>query len=251
MNYKIVLYILFFLGLNSCSKKNYLADVHSRNYRIEKGAYTNDVAISDMIAPYKEKLDKTMNEVIGYNEVEMTKGKPNSSLTNWFADAIWEEVNMLPGMQADFAVQNYGGVRVNSMAKGDITIGTIYELMPFDNTLFILTMTGEEVQQLMDKIAESNGWPLSRSVQFVTEFGKAANVRIHGKPLEVKKEYKAAIPDYVANGGDNMSFITRCPRAETGKLVRDILIQYVKRQTASGKVLKADESKRILESGKE
>ena len=246
----ILLYIILAWVGSGCTKKTYLADVSSRTYRIEKGSYTNDLAISDMIAPYKAELDKTMNEVIGQNESEMTKGKPNSTLTNWFADAIWEEVNVQPGLKADFAVQNYGGVRVNSFAAGPVTVGAIYELMPFDNAMFILTMTGAQVQSLFDKIAESNGWPLSRSVSFTTEFGKAAGVKIKGKDLDVNAVYQAAIPDYVANGGDNMDFLKECPKVETGKLVRDLLISYVKRQTAEGRPLKADTTTRITESGK-
>ena len=246
----IILYIIL-VGLGSgCAQKTYLADVSSRTYRIEKGSYTNDLAISDMIAPYKAELDKTMNEVIGQNEAEMSKGKPNSSLTNWFADAIWEEVNVQPGLKADLAVQNYGGVRINSFAAGPVTIGAIYELMPFDNSLYILSMTGAQVQMLFDKIAESNGWPVSRSVSFTTEFGKAAGLKIGGSDIDLNAVYQVAIPDYVANGGDNMDFLKDCPKVETGKLVRDLLISYVKRQTAAGRVLKADTTPRIKESGK-
>jgi len=247
---KILLYICIAFSAAACTKKTYIADVTSRTYRIEKGSYTNDLLISDMIAPYKEELDKTMNEVIGQNEAEMTKGKPNSSLTNWFADAIWEEVNAQPGLKADFAVQNYGGVRVNSVAAGPVTIGSVYELMPFDNTLYILSMTGAEVQMLFDKIAESNGWPVSRSVSFTTEFGKAAGLKINNKEIDLDAVYQVAMPDYVANGGDNMDFLKDCPKVETGKLVRDILISYVKRQTAQGRILKADMTPRIKESGK-
>ncbi|MBK8620181.1 MAG: 5'-nucleotidase C-terminal domain-containing protein [Saprospiraceae bacterium] len=249
MNFKILYFTTFVFLFGSCAKKNYLADVTSRNYRIEKGSYTNDVAISDMIAPYKEKLDLTMNEVIGQNTTEMTKGKPNSTLTNWFADALYDEMNHMQGVKVDFAIQNYGGVRVNSFAAGNVTVGNVYELMPFDNTMFVLTMKGDKVQQLFDKIAESNGWPISKSVQFRVEFGKAADVTIHGKPLDPAKEYMAAIPDYVANGGDNMDFRRDCPKWESQKYVRDILINYIKRQTSMGLPLSADPSKRILLSG--
>lgn len=246
MRNKIIVYISFLLVFSACAKKSYLADISSRNYRIEKGSHSNDVAISNMISPYKEKLDLVMNEIIGYNPVEMTKGKPNSSLTNWFADALWEEVNEQQGLAVDFAIQNYGGVRQNAMAKGNITIGTIYELMPFDNTMFVVTLNGEEVQLLMDKLADSGGWPLSRSVQFTMEFGKAVDIKINGKPLDSKAEYKAAIPDYVAQGGDNTTFLQNCPRLETQILVRDLLIQHVKRKTAKGEQIISDPTQRIL-----
>ncbi|MFZ1704279.1 MAG: 5'-nucleotidase C-terminal domain-containing protein [Saprospiraceae bacterium] len=249
MHRKIFVYLFLSITLFSCAKKNYLADQTSRTYRLEKGSFTNDVAISDMIAPYKAELDKTMNDIIGYNEAEMVKGKPNSSLTNWFADALYEEINNQPGLKADFAIQNYGGVRMNSFAPGNVTVGTIYEIMPFDNGMYILTLTGTEVQLLLDKIADSNGWPISRTVQFTIEFGKAARVMIHGKTLDPLANYQVAIPDYVANGGDNMHFLKEAPRFDTQKLVRDLLIQHVKRVTARGESLKSDSTKRILLAG--
>lgn len=249
MKNSIILFLL--LTFWSCAPKNYLADVTSRNYRMEKGAYTHDADVAGMIVPYKEQLDKIMLEVIGQNEVELTKGKPNSSLTNWFADALYEEMNATKGYKVDFAIQNYGGVRITALAAGPVTVGSIYELMPFDNTMYVLTLKGHQVQALLDKVVESNGWPLSKSVQCVSEFGKAAFVKIHGKPLDPEAEYMAAIPDYVANGGDNMHFLKDGPKIETGMLVRDILINYVKRQTAEGKVLKADMTPRIIASGSE
>src|SRR5690606_28429240 len=151
--------------------------------------------VAGMIVPYKEELDKIMLEIIGQNQVELTKGKPNSPLTNWFADALYEEMNATKGYKIDFAIQNYGGVRINALAAGPVTVGSIYELMPFDNTMYVMTLKGHQVQSLLDKVVESNGWPISKSVQCISEYGKAARIKIHGKLLEPEAEYVVAIPD--------------------------------------------------------
>ena len=77
------LYLLFLLAFLSCSKQYHLADVKNKTYRIEKASFPVDVKVASMIEPYKLKLDETMNEVISYSDIELVKGKPTSSLTNW------------------------------------------------------------------------------------------------------------------------------------------------------------------------
>lgn len=244
MKYLSFVLILSFL---SCSKTYHVADIQHRNNRIEKASYPVDVKTAAIIEPYKLKLEETMNEVIGYNEEEMTKGKPQSSLTNWFADALLDEAQKLVTEPLDFAVQNYGGIRIPAISKGDITVNKIYELMPFDNIMFVLELKGDVVQQLFDKMAASGGWPVSKNVYFEIAYGKANNIKIKGVPLDPNKIYNAAIPDYVAQGGDNAVFLKDAKSHNTGALIRDMLINHVRETKAKGLNIKADLSPRIIE----
>ncbi len=242
-----IFFLLFIFSFLSCTKIYHVADVQNRNHRIEKASFPVDVEVASIIEPYKLKLEETMNVVIGFNEVEMTKGKPQSSLTNWFADALLDETQKLVSDPIDFAVQNYGGIRVPVFAKGEITVNEIYELMPFDNLMFVLELKGETVQLLFDKMAESGGWPVSRNVYFEIAYGKAKNIKIKGFPLDLNKIYNAAIPDYVASGGDNAVFLTDSKSHNTGALIRDMLINNIKESHAKGLNIKADLSPRIIE----
>lgn len=244
MRYFILL-VLF--TLISCSRTFHVADIQHRNSRIEKASYPVDVKTAAIIEPYKLKLEETMNEVIGYNEVEMTKGKPQSSLTNWFADALLDEAQKLVSDPLDFAVQNYGGIRIPVLSAGDVTVNKIYELMPFDNIMFVLELKGEVVQMLFDKMAESGGWPVSRNVYFEIAYGKAKNIKIKGEPLDINKIYYAAIPDYVAQGGDNAVFLKDAKSHNTEALIRDMLINHVRESKLKGLNIKADLSPRIIE----
>ncbi|MEZ4911103.1 MAG: 5'-nucleotidase C-terminal domain-containing protein [Saprospiraceae bacterium] len=243
--YLFAFYLLFFtIG---CAKQNHLADVQTRTYRIEKASYPVDVAIAEAIEPYKVQLDATMNEVIGYNEAEMVKGKPSSSLTNWFTDALLAETQKLVQDSLDFAIQNYGGIRLNSFAPGDITIGKVYELMPFDNVMYIVELKGNLVKKLFDRLAQSGGWPISNTVNFHIAYGEATNIFIKGMPLDTLKTYNVAIPDYVALGGDNMEMMKGAPMHNTNALVRDLLIQYIKDETSKGRNIIVNPSQRITE----
>lgn len=243
-HYFISSVFILFLTL-SCSKVNHVADAKSRNYRIEKASFPVDTKVAAMIEPFKVQLDETMNEVIGFNEEELTKGKPNSSLTNWFSDVLLEESQKLVTDKVDFALQNYGGIRIPTLSKGNVTVGKVYELMPFDNLMYIQELPGTVVQQLFDKIAESGGWPISHSVQMDIAYGKAKNIMINGMPLDTNKVYVAAIPDYVANGGDNMDFLKGVKTNNTGALIRDMIINNIRFHSSQGRNIKPNPSKRI------
>lgn len=244
-HYLYIYAVAIFIFVTSCAKVNHVADLKSRNYRIEKASFPVDTKVAAMIEPYKAQLDETMNEVIGYNEEELTKGKPNSSLTNWFSDVLLEESQKLVTEKVDFAIQNYGGIRIPTLSKGDVTVGKVYELMPFDNLMYIQELPGSVVQQLFDKIAESGGWPISHSVSMDIAYGKAKNILINGIALDTNKIYIAAIPDYIANGGDNMIFLKDVKTNNTGALIRDLIINNIKFHSSEGRNIKSNSSKRI------
>lgn len=246
-NTKTYLYLWIFIGLFStaCTKKVYIADVQSSAYNLDKAAYLMDAKVTSIIQPYKDQLDKTMNEVIGWCEEDMIKKKPSSNLTNWFADALLEGTQKLVHEKVDFSIQNYGGLRLPLLAKGQITVGHIFELMPFDNTVYVMKLTGSQVQQLLDHVATAGGWPISKTVQFEMAYGKATNIYISGHALNVAQLYTVAIPDYLAEGGDNLVFMKSMDKLQTGKLIRDILIGEVRALQTMNKPLPSNHEQRI------
>jgi 2',3'-cyclic-nucleotide 2'-phosphodiesterase (5'-nucleotidase family) len=175
-----------------------------------------------------------MEEIIGRCEEDLVKNKPSSNLTNWFADALLDGTQKLVNDTIDFAIQNYGGLRIPILSKGDVTVGEIYELMPFDNTIYVLKLDGFQIQQLLDHIAAAGGWPISKTVRFDIAYGHAKNVTIKGRNLDTLKLYQVAIPDYLANGGDNLVFLKDIQALQTGKLIRDIIISEVRLLSAHG-----------------
>jgi 2',3'-cyclic-nucleotide 2'-phosphodiesterase (5'-nucleotidase family) len=237
--------IIFIVFFPSCAKVNHLAKTEVRTYSIDNTSNTSDNDLAGLIEPYKVELDKTMNQIIGYNEAELVKGKPNSSLTNWFADALFDESSKLVAFPIDFAIQNYGGIRINSLSKGDITLGKIYELMPFDNLMYIVEMDSTSIQALCNRFVESGGWPVSHTLQIDMSYGKAENIKIKGKALKGNTIYYAAIPDYIANGGDNLTLFIGLKLNNTGALLRDLLIANIKYQTSIGKNIISNPSPRF------
>ena len=226
--YKHKLFFFLLLVLIGSCKVNHLADQQTQFYRIQAKDYgATDPEVEALIAPYKVQLDEEMNTVIGEIAQEFRKEQPESRLGNWFADAIYVQTTKYTGLNIDFAAQNYGGMRIPSIAKGPITKGKVYELMPFDNMVVVLELKGAVVMQLLERIAGRGGWPISKQLRFEINNEKIENVKIKGNPLDLEKTYLVSLPDYIANGGDKCFFLREQKRTETGKLVRDALLEYI------------------------
>lgn len=224
---KIILFL--FLG-TSCTKVIHQSTTDVQTYTVQDS--TNqlyDTEIANLIEPYKQKLDLEMNQVIGSCPQKLEKDAPQSTLGNWMADAIYTQVQEQLNEKIDFAIQNQGGVRVVYLPKGDITKGNIFELMPFENRVVLLTMKGNMIDTLFTHIGGLGGWPVSQEVHYKLINGQVSNIQIQGKPLDSEATYTFALPDYIANGGDNCSFLSKyINRVDSEILIRDLLIEHIK-----------------------
>ncbi len=230
-----VFLLLTALMFSSCSKKVlHLSSVDSRSYRMDESHDSEDKDIDAMISPYRKDLAKVMQVKIATCSEEIRKEKPNSPLLNFVADALLTAARDWSKSEVDIAIQNYGGIRVSSLPKGDITVGHIYELMPFENTLVILKLKGKELKRMLDRMADYGGWPISSGSSFkISDSETAENIIINGKSFDSNKVYSVALPDYVANGGDNTGNLVEEERIESGVLIRDLIIEQLKK---SGKI---------------
>ena len=208
-------------------------------------AAQEDPEISQMISPYKVQLDEEMNEVIAHLSEGMTKKKPESTLGNWYTDAMMKAA-ITDGYNADFAISNYGGLRVPEITAGPLTKGEIYELCPFDNLMVIMDVPGNIVDTIFQQIAATEGWPVSSEVKMVIKDKKMIQCSIHGVPLDMATTYKVVMPDYVANGGDGLKSLVSLTRVQTGRLVRDILIEDAIATAKAGKEITAKIEGRVV-----
>ena len=237
--------ILLGIAFVACSKKTYLADVDPHFYRIHAEAAEQDPDIESMIAPYKEKLDVAMGEIIGYSAKNMSKEKPESLLGNFLGDLLLAQALEISNDTVHFAVQNYGGIRIAEIAEGPVTRRKIFELMPFDNMLEILKMDSATVHRFIDHMAGGYGWPVSYTLRYKIEEKRAVQIEINGEPLRGSMTYRVAMPDYIANGGDGSYFLKELPRESTGVFIRDLIIGYIMDNYRRGGTIGAELDGRI------
>ena len=130
----------------------------------------------------------------------------------------------------EMAFINAGALRV-PFAPGKITLGNVYSVMPFDNTLCTMKMTGVQIMALLNY---GIGKPDMGAVQFSGLFVSYAKdkpygnaitkVMIGGKPLEPDREYSVVTNDFCATGGDGyVMFLQGTDITNTGILVRDCM----------------------------
>ncbi len=244
IKYLFVFSIVF--NLISCQPPIYEKTANTC-FTINSGIPINTEAAT-MLQPYKEKLDAEMNEVLVISAEEFPKerGKPETKLGNLVADLSLDIANKIyqptENQTIDFCLLNNGGLRT-SLPKGEITRGKIFELMPFENELVVVTISKTEAIEFIHYLHKSGGQPIAGDFSFdfkkevidytasKTEFNKIFN------NYDIK-QFKILTSDYLANGGDNMTFFLNPIKIEPiGIKLRDAIIQYCKEQNKQGKQL--------------
>ncbi|BBB31842.1 5'-nucleotidase [Thermotomaculum hydrothermale] len=185
-----------------------------------------DKEIVDIIKPYKDQLSKEMNTVIGYAEVDLVKGSPESTLGNFVADVIFDTARHFD-KDVDCAITNSGGLRA-PIYKGKIKVKDAFNLMPFQNRIVILKFSGKDFLELIREIVENRGEPVSNLTINVTD--GLIDAYVNGKQVEDYKTYKVATIDYLYKGGGSMPAMKKGELVKDTKvLLRDAIIEYIKK----------------------
>jgi 2',3'-cyclic-nucleotide 2'-phosphodiesterase (5'-nucleotidase family) len=238
MKKNIFLYLLFLWTVSCTPVKGDLTSSVSYT-RIEQEK--EDTKFNQLIAPYKAEIDLEMNKVIGNSEIAMPKvnGMPETLLGNFVADLVLEFSKTID-KETDFCLLNNGGLR-SSLPEGDITIRNIFELMPFDNEIVIVTLDGASVNKIFSYIAERGGVPVSGvslQLEKMNSTMVPSDIKIGGEKFSENETYKIATSDYLAGGGDSMNFWATGSIQTTLKKLRDAIIDFIRLKTAENKKLK-------------
>lgn len=233
--YKHISFLLMFFMLHSCViSKWQVESIKGVKIPVDKSLESiQDTSFVSELKPYKYQLDLIMNEVIGFAEVNMSAHKPESLLSNLSSDIYKKRASELMGEDVDIAISNMGGLRTQ-IPMGPITVGRIYQLLPFENELVMLWIKGNDLKELTELFAKMGGQGVS-GLQMGIRQGNPENVLINGKPLDINKIYSIATNDFLALGGDMMVQLTRhVKKRNTGLTVRQVFIDYLKSENARG-----------------
>lgn len=202
-----------------------------------------------IVAPYKQGVDSIMLPVIGVCDGKMDAQRPESPLSNLFAD-ILRESSKKYGKKADIGICNMGGLRA-SLPEGNVNVGNIMAIAPFENRFCLLTMRGSDLLSLFQEIAKNQGEGISGATLQITSDGKLLSAQVGGKNIQPKRIYRIATLDYLAEGNDGMvSFQKSLTKDIKDILVRDIYMNHIRALSQQGKTLSAKVEGRILIDGK-
>ncbi len=243
----LILFVSFIL-LNGCASRHVLDHIQKeQTYLPVSNESPADSSMANFIKPYKKMLDKEMNEVLNHSDTPMVKAKPESNLGNFVADLSFEYASKIDSLKPDFCLLNYGGLRT-ALPKGDITRGKIFELMPFENELVLLTISGKNTKLLFKYVAEKGGGdPISNARLVYDKTSKTMDIFINQLPFDTNKTYKVLTSDYLASGGDNMFFLSNPIKYQLLNMkLRDAIINHIKEMNAQGQIMKARTDGRII-----
>ncbi|TND08939.1 MAG: 5'-nucleotidase [Bacteroidetes bacterium] len=227
----------------SCNRPGEITGIEYTSLSLSNSAA--DSSTHRIISPYKEKLDKEMNEIVGITDTAYVKekDKPEYLLGNLVSDIVFQ-ASAKAGQPADICLLNNGGLRT-SLPKGEITRGKLFELMPFDNEIVVVTISGAKMSELFKYVAASGGVPVS-GLKMGIKGRVPVDMKIGGLPFDTTRTYRVATSDYLAAGGDKMSFLGEPVKTDiTGIRIRDALIDYFRAEKQKGKLIKSNLDGRV------
>ena len=205
--------------------------------QIDVRANTKDAEnITEIIEPFKKELALKMDIEIAKSVANYIVERPCSNLMNWMADAVFTNQTKNAKLSYPvFCLLNTGGIR-SSLGIGPVSLGDVYKLMPFDNSIVWVKLPIKELSAIESYITESGGEPIS-NIQI-----KNDRIEFNGFDRSKATEFWVITSDYLLSGGDRMDFFQKGTEIiQTNVLIRDALIEETKIQG----ILINDERKRI------
>jgi len=195
-----------------------------------------DPEVAEMLKPYIEKAGAALKEVIGEAADTFVFGNrltryQETAVGNIVTDANAWYFKTVSGMDVDFVFHNGGNIRAE-LPKGPITRERILTILPFDNYLYIVSMSGADINELFKFIAAipqgNGGFPqFSSGVRLTIDktsgSGVVKELTIGGKPVDPNKTYRLCTNDYILGGGDGYEVMKKA----TDPLNTSILLSYV------------------------
>lgn len=195
-----------------------------------------DAAVQDITRKAQNEVAPVKDIILGYTKKELSHNKASvSTLGQWVTDV------MRRTMKADIAFQNGGGLRT-SIPAGNITIGNLYEVVPFDNTLVTLELTGKQIKENLEYGIYNKQIGMLQFSGLVVKYDKSqpegkrvVEVSLHnGRRLDLNKTYKVVTNDFLAQGGDGFTTFTQGKYINDSQIpLRNLLMDAVK---AAGKI---------------
>ena len=240
MKHSYLVITLLAAALCSCTQKEQTLRIEAGNIKVTAIENNSGAAeVRAILERNKAYVDSIKSPVLGEAAVALEKYIPESPLMNFAADALMEMAQLHSEQKIDIAITNKGGLRSN-IAAGTVTFGDVYNVFTFENRLALLTLTGEQLTLLCKEIAKVGGEAISGMRLEITKDGKLVDATVNGKAIEPQATYRIATLDYLAQGNDNLTTLAQGADLEVTKLLlRDLMVEYIKKETANGRKISA------------
>ena len=231
-------------------------DVRSSRIVVDAGIPDDD-AIEKMLAPYSGKV-RALNVVIGTLAGTLKKEPVGAgSLGNFVTDGIRAYAKTKLGKPIALTIMNAGGLRKNEIAPGELRASDIFELLPFENTLFALDVTGAQLKQLLPSVvrdAQAGAriqfkWNDQNRPEFVS--GKLVDENGREQEIDAEKIYTIVTIDYLLKLSSGPYALLHEAKSTTplNVTLRNAIMEYVKTETAAGHKIQSRTDDRYVQIG--
>jgi len=208
---------------------------------------TPDPAVTALIDKYDTLSAPLANTVIGTTTSDISRTgntAGESALGDVIADAQLEATAAVGFGEAVVAFMNPGGIRNNITfvstgpeADGEFTYGEAFGVQPFGNSLVTMTLTGAQIDTLLEQqwLGQSTPRILQVSAGFTYEWSASAldgsrvdpaSIMIGGVPIDLGANYRITVNSFLADGGDNFSVLVDGTERLGGEVDLDALVTY-------------------------
>lgn len=229
-----VIFLTFFFVISCSNKVLHLTKVEAKQIAItEKENQVTE--IENFIKPYREHINSDLDSVLAYCPETLDKKAKNwqSTIGNMMSDVILRRGDIVfkarENKNIDICLLNHGGIRA-ILPKGNVTARNAFEIMPFENTMVVIALKGEQILEMVNYfISEKKPHPLSGITFTIDKENQPLHILVQAKPLDNDKIYYVGTNDYLSNGGDNMNFFKKgIATYDLDYKLRNILIDYFK-----------------------
>lgn len=217
----------------------------------------DDPDVVKIIAPYGDKV-RELSKVIGRLDGGLKKtGIGGGSLGNFVTDAIRAEAKAKLGKPVVLSMMNLGGLRKNEIAAGDLRASDIFELLPFENALVAVDLTGVQLAKLLQVVVKDA--QAGARIEFKyndrdrPELISGKLVDANGKEQEIdpNQTYTIVTIDYLLRLNSGAYALLQEAKSKTplNLTLRDAVMDYVKAETAAGRSIHSDADNRFVQIG--
>ena len=210
----------------------------ARNLDVDTDQIPADPAMAVFVDSLFQALKPIAERVLTDAPDEMTRDRhAESKIGDWVAEAMRRRAG------ADFAFQNPGGLRA-ALDAGPVTVKDVYEVMPFDNRIATVHLTGAQVLDAVETGVKGDGCVQIAGLRYAFDRSRPRGERVvkletaGGAPIDPKATYLVATNDFMAQGGDGFDVFAKGPDLKvTEMLVRDALVADCEARTKRGEKL--------------
>ncbi|MBT8376209.1 MAG: 5'-nucleotidase C-terminal domain-containing protein [Bacteroidia bacterium] len=235
MSHKPFYILILICCFLACKENNNLTRIEGQRISISDSIQPNE-EIETYVKPFRERIEKDLDSVLAYavDYYSKTDGHLNTAIGNLMADAVYLEANPIfkkrVSNEIDLVLLNHGGIRA-SIPQGNVTTRTAFEVMPFENSVYVVALRGTQVQELVNYLAKAKrAHPIYGLKLVLNEDFTIESALVKGETIDNERLYYVATSDYLFNGGDNMIFFKANDTVyDLNYKIRNVLIDYFKK----------------------